>query len=449
MMNRRQFLAGVGGGMALTTLPGFGLEEPQLGLTRHAPHFVPRVRRVIHLVMNGGAHAGDTFDPKPLLKKYEGQTPESVVLRTERPTKGLMPSAFEFKHCGQSGIPICTALPRFSEHADDLCVIRSMHTSTPNHGASLFMMNNGSITPNRPSMGTWMNYALGSDNKDLPGFIVLCPGLPVRGEALWGSGFMPGELKGLKINIKDKDLIPYLNNHSRSNSEVDQYHELSTRLNKLFADQHQGEPDYVSKMQSQAVAYRMQFAANVAFDIGKEPQHLQEMYGPSNFAKNCLLARRLVERGVRFVQVYYGDGQPWDTHANHNKSSMNLVRSIDQPMAALLSDLKWRGMLEDTLVIWGGEFGRTPTTEGSSGRDHNHYGFTWVLAGGGVKGGYIYGATDEFGFKAVENRMHIHDFHATLLHLMGFDHERLTYRSAGRDYRLTDVHGHVAKGIIA
>ena len=415
-------------------------------------HFAPRAKRVIHLFMNGGPFQADLFDPKPALLKYAGQRPKGADLVTERPTGGLLPSPFRFRPCGDNGVPVTELLPQLARHIDKICVLRSLHADNPNHGPALLQMNNGTILPTRPSMGAWFLYGLGTENANLPGYVVLCPGRPVRFSVLWNSAFLPSAYQGTYINHSSTDpgeLIPNLRNPDWSPSTQQRQLVLLRRLDAELQRRRGREDAFDARIQSMETAFRMQSQASEAFDIARESKHVLENYGEGHFANGCLLARRLVERGVRFVQVYYGNGQPWDTHANHNKSVVRLGKNIDQPIAALLSDLRNRGLLDDTLVIWGGEFGRTPTSENGNGRDHNHHGFTMWLAGGGVRGGMTYGETDEFGFKAVYNRMHVHDLHATILHLLGLDHERLTYRHAGRDYRLTDVYGHVVREIIA
>jgi hypothetical protein len=313
-------------------------------------------------------------------------------------------------------------------------------------------MNNGTITPTRPSLGSWMLYGLGTENEDLPGYVVLCPGRPVRFAELWTSSFLPGEYQGTYINHSQLDpqkMIPWLRHANRDPAAQRRQLDLLQELDGAHAAARGNDQALSARMKAMETAFRMQFAATDAFDLKHEPQSVREEYGTSHFANACLMARRLAERGVRFTQVYYGNGQPWDTHSDHDNQVRKLCQDIDRPMAALLRDLKRRGLWDDTLVIWGGEFGRTPTTEGSNGRDHNHYGFTMWLAGGGVEGGMAYGATDDFGFRAVQDRMHVHDLHATVLHLLGLDHERLTYRYAGRDFRLTDVSGRVVREILA
>ena len=449
-LTRRDALRVLGGGMGTLGL-GALLADPAVAGERK-PHFAPRAKRVIHLFMNGGPFQGDFFDPKPAINKYAGQRPAEVQLRTENATGGLLPVPFGFTPRGKSGLPVSNLLPRFGELIDDVCVLRGCYTDNPNHGPALFMMNNGTITPTRPSMGAWSLYGLGTENENLPGYVVLCPGRPVRFAELWASGFLPGEYQGTYINhsnLGPQQMIPYLRHRSRDAGAQRGQLDLLRQLERDHATAAGNDAALEARIQAMETAFRMQFAATDAFDISREPQSIREEYGTGHFANGCLIARRLAERGVRFTQVYYGNGQPWDTHSSHNEQTKNLAADIDRPMAALLTDLKRRGLLEDTLVVWGGEFGRTPTTEGGNGRDHNHFGFTTCMAGGGVKGGMAHGATDEFGFRAVEGRTHVHDLHATILHLLGLDHERLTFRYAGRDFRLTDVYGNVAREVLA
>lgn len=340
-----------------------------------------------------------------------------------------------------------------AKHADDLCILNSCYTNNPNHGPALLLMNNGTMTPKVPSMGAWMSYGLGSENRNLPSYMVLCPGKPVRFSILWNSAFLPAKHQGVYINhskIEPDHMIPWLRNDRIAPDAQRRQLDLAKELNREHLALRGGADSALQgRIEAMETAYRMQFEATDAFDISREPESIRESYGKSHFSNGCLLARRLSERGVRFVQLYYGNGQPWDTHSGHDEKTRKLATDIDRPIAALLEDLKQRGLLDDTLVIWGGEFGRTPVTENANGRDHNPHGFTMWMAGGGTKGGYSYGATDEFGFKAVDKPLHVHDFHATVLHLLGIDHERLTYRYAGRDFRLTDVHGNVPQEILA
>lgn len=469
ILSRRQMLCRLGGGfgaLALTTMlseSGFLTSTlaqstpPGAAGLRHTldpkvPHFPARAKRVIFLFMNGGPSHVDTFDPKPALAKYQGQIPDAIQLKTGRKKgTGLMPSPFKSKAYGKSGIEITELYPEVASCIDDICVIRSLHTDNPNHEPALLMMNSGNMQPIRPCLGSWVTYGLGTENQNLPGFVALCPGKPVVGPQLWSNSFLPGIYQGTHINNKEidpKKIIHDLNNHYLSQPAQQSQLDLLQKMNRLHLEQREQDPQLDARISSLELAFRMQFEAQDAFDIGKESEATRKMYGNGEFANACLIARRLAERGVRMTQIYYGDGQPWDDHAditNHR----NHANKSDRAIAALLKDLKSRGLLKDTLVVWGGEFGRTPTSEGAKGRDHHSLGFTMWMAGGGVKGGIAYGATDEFGFRAIEDRVHVHDFHATILHLMGLDHERLTYRYSGRDFRLTDVHGKVVEGILA
>jgi len=429
-----------------------------LGVKR--PHYPAKVKRVIHLFMNGGPSQVDTFDPKPMLDKYDGNKLPTGNLRTERSTGAAMRSPFKFKKYGKVGLDVSEIFRNVGECADDLCVIRSMHTNVPNHEPSLMLMNCGDLIMSRPSVGSWLLYGLGTENQNMPGFIVLCPGgRPVAQAANWRSSFLPGIYQGTHIDTKrtrDK-LLANATNRVMSTRQQRRQLDFVQQLNARHLKVREGDRQIEARIQSLELAFRMQSAASDAFAVEKEPRHIREMYGPGLQGRQILMARRLLERGVRYVQVWHGAGQPWDSHNNLKGSHGRLARECDQPIAALIKDLKQRGLLEDTLVIWGGEFGRTPAVEmpnasnknAKMGRDHNNHGFTMWLAGGGVKSGYIHGTTDEFGFKAVDGRIHIHDFHATLLHLLGFDHQKLTYRYAGRDFRLTDLYGDVAKDLLA
>lgn len=449
LLDRRSALAKLGGGLG-----SLGLVSSLNAAGELAPgtHFPGKAKRVIHLFMNGGPFGPDFFDPKPDLTKYEGQRPEGADLRTERPTGGLMAVPYQYSNHGKSGLPISELLPHTARHADDLCVLRSCYTDNPNHGPALLLMNNGTMTPKVPSMGAWMSYGLGSENRNLPSYMVLCPGKPVRFSILWNSAFLPSKHQGVYINhskIEPEHMIPWLRNESLAPDEQRKQLDLAKLLNQEHLVSRGGTDRALQgRIEAMETAYRMQFEATDAFDISLEPESIRESYGEGHFANGCLLARRLSERGVRFVQVYYGNGQPWDTHSGHTEKTRKLAADIDKPISALLEDLKQRGLLDETLVIWGGEFGRTPVTENKDGRDHNPHGFTMWMAGGGVKGGMAYGATDPFGFKAVDNTLHVHDIHATILHLLGIDHEKLTYRYAGRDFRLTDVYGNVPQEIL-
>ncbi|MEM7264281.1 MAG: DUF1501 domain-containing protein, partial [Planctomycetota bacterium] len=410
----------------------------------------PRAKRVIHLFMNGGPSQVDTFDPKPTLKRYHGQRPKGAGLRTERRTGGLLQSPFEFHRRGKSGIEVSEIFPRIGDNIDKICVLRGMYTDVPNHEPSLLMMTCGNSQPIRPSLGSWLGYGLGTENRDLPGFVVLCPGKPVVGPQLWSSSFLPGVHQGCHVQKLDpKNAFQHLENRQLSSGSQRRQLNLIQELNRRHADQRAADTALEARIESFEVAFRMQMAAQEAFDVRKESEATRKLYGNGYFSDACLTARRLVERGVRMVQVFYGGGQPWDDHGSIGKGHRSKAAGSDAPIAALLEDLESRGLLDDTLVLWGGEFGRTPVSEGGSGRDHNHHGFSVWMAGGGVKGGMTHGATDDFGFAAVEDRMHPHDLHATILHLMGIDHEKLTFRYSGRDFRLTDVHGRVLHEIIA
>jgi hypothetical protein len=465
--SRRQILRTMGTGFGMAGLAGIlnasqpaetktlpGVASP---MAPKAPHFKASAKHVIFLFLNGGPSQVDTFDPKPMLQKYSGQPIPSGNLQSERKTGNLLGSPFAFRRCGQSGIEISEIFPKLGDAIDDVCVIRSMYTEIPNHEPSLFLMNCGHRVPGRPSMGSWLTYGLGSENQNLPGFVVLCPGYPVVGAQLWSSTFLPAIYQGTYIPNSEKTpdkLINYIRNPSTPLPEQRRALDLLRQLN-LIEEKRTGEDSQLeSSIQAAEIAYRMQSEAPEVFDIAKEPEAIRARYGDHDFGRGCLMARRLVERGVRMVQVYYGNGQPWDNHDDiliHRK----LAQDADGPIAALLADLKASGLLKETLVIIGGEFGRTPVMEVSglvkvqNGRDHNSHGFSTLLAGGGVKGGTTYGNTDEFGFKAVENPVHIHDLHATVLHALGMDHTRLTYRYSGRDFRLTDVAGNVVHDILA
>lgn len=459
-LNRRELLRRTGMGFGLLGAAALAQEPCRASddlnpLAPKAPHFPAKARHVIHLFMNGGPSQVDTFDPKPLLDKYHGKTLPTPNLQTERKTGAAMRSPFAFKKYGQSGIEISELFEQTARHADDLCVIRSMKAEVPNHEPSLMLMNCGDGRLPRPSMGSWITYGLGSENQSLPGFLALCPGgYPIVATQNWRSSFLPGAYQGTYIDTQHTDvqkLIENIRNDGLSREAQRRQLDLVQGLNAAHRAARPGDPQLDARIQSFELAYRMQFEASEAFDTSREPESIRRLYGEGTHARQLLIARRLVERGVRFVQVWSGAGQPWDNHDGLETEHRNLARSWDQPIAALLTDLKQRGLLESTLVIWGGEFGRTPVAElpQLSGRDHNHYGFSMWLAGGGSRGGYVHGATDEMGFAAVEKPVHVHDLHATVLHLLGFDHEKLTYRYAGRDFRLTDVHGNVIRELIA
>jgi hypothetical protein len=455
-------------GMSAIALQAMMAQESPAGqegtnpLLPKQPHFAPKAKRVIHIFANGGPSHVDTFDPKPSLEKYAGQPLPGETPRTERKTGAIFPSTFKFKKYGQSGIEISELFDNLGRHADDLCVIRSMHANVPNHEPSLLLMNTGEARQVRPSMGSWLTYGLGTENQNLPAFVAMCPGgYPIQESQNWQAGFLPGIFQGTYIDTQHQSidkLIEFIENRRVSSNDQRRQLDLIQALNRTHQQARDQDPQLESRIQSFELAYRMQADAADAFDVSKESQQTLDAYGPGVQARQLLIARRLLERGVRFVQVWHGAGQPWDNHDDIEVNHRRLAGQCDAAIAQLITDLKERGMFDDTLIIWGGEFGRTPTVElpkeGANagkinGRDHNHWGFTMWLAGGGTRGGHVHGATDEFGFKAIENRVHIHDLHATLLHLMGFDHEKLTYRYAGRDFRLTDVHGRLVNELLA
>jgi len=460
LVSRREMLQRCGMGFGL--LGAFLVETEASGqasvasspLAVRQPHFKPRAKQVVHLFMNGGPSHVDTFDPKPLLDKHHGKPLPTANLRTERKTGAAMRSPFAFKRYGQSGLEISELFTRTAAHADDLCVIRSMQAEVPNHEPSLMLMNCGDGRLPRPSMGAWITYGLGSENQNLPGFIVLCPGgYPIVATQNWRSAFLPGAYQGTYIDTQHQELpklIENIRNGAQSALEQRQQLDLVRELNRLHQAERGEDRHLEARLQSFELAYRMQFEAADAFDLSKEPTRVRDSYGTGTHARQLLITRRLLERGVRFIQVWSGAGQPWDNHDNLEAQHRQLAASWDQPIAAFIADLKQRGLFETTLIIWGGEFGRTPVAElpQLNGRDHNHYGFSMWLAGGGVRGGQAIGMTDDFGFAAVADKVHVHDLHATVLHLLGFDHERLTYRYAGRDFRLTDVHGKVVEAVL-
>jgi len=463
-LSRRELLTRSGVGMGLLGLAPLldanRVEAAANPLAPKAAHFPAKAKHVIHIFCNGGPSQVDTFDPKPALEKYAGKPLPSGNLRTERRTGTVFPSPFKFKPYGKSGLPVSELFEKTAAHIDDICVIRSMHANVPNHEPSLLLMNCGDSRLPRPSMGSWITYGLGSENQNLPGFVALCPGgYPIQESQNWQAGFLPGVYQGTYIDTKNTEaekLIEFIRNKTAPEAQRKQL-DLLAKINRIHQNERPADPQLEARIQSFELAYRMQSEALDAFDTAREPKAIQEAYGPSMQGRSLLTARRLVERGVRFVQVWAGAGQPWDSHENIEKAHRKLASESDPGIAALITDLKRLGLFDETLIIWGGEFGRTPVVElpgpgtikTATGRDHNHWGFTVWLAGGGVKGGQAIGATDDFGFKAVEKPIHVHDLHATILQLMGFDHEKLTYRYAGRDFRLTDVHGHVVKEVIA
>jgi len=468
-LDRRSLLRRCGTGMAAMGLAGLlgdaGLlaDTSSAGgrnpLAPRATHFSGKAKHVIHLFMNGGPSQVDTFDYKPELQKRAGK-PLPLNLPTERKTGVALGSPFSFKQYGENGTYVSELFSHTAKHIDDIAIINSMQADVPNHEPSLLLMNCGESRLVRPSMGSWVTYGMGTENQNLPGFVALCPGgYPIKETQNWQSAFLPGVFQGTYINCQHKEiekLIRHVRNPRMSKRQQRQQIDALQQINRMHSNQ-RDDDSMNARIESFELAYRMQMEATDAFDISKEPENIQAAYGEGDQARQILTARRLVERGVRYVQVWHGQGQPWDNHDDLEEQHRKLAGQCDQAIGALLTDLKERGLFEETLVLWGGEFGRTPVvempTEGVNkgkinGRDHNHYGFTVWMAGGGVKGGQVYGKTDEFGFKAVENPVHVHDLHATMLHLLGFDHKKLTYRYAGRDFRLTDVHGEVVRDLV-
>jgi hypothetical protein len=465
-MTRRDALSKIGAGMGSIGLAGMMGQGSLSGATGSSPnplapkepHFPAKAKRIIQLFMPGGPSQVDTFDYKPMLAKHAGERPSIVDRKTLRNTKlGLMPSPFGFKRYGECGKMVSDIFPETAQCVDDISFIHSMHTNIPEHAGGILMTNLGALQANRPSMGSWLTYGLGADTDNLPGFVAMSPVAQPRGKiANWGNSFLPGAYAGSYVNIgqmKPDAILSDLKNASLGREDQRKQADLLASLNRIHLDRLQQDQKLEAGIQAMEMAFRMQFSVPDVFDVAKESEATRKLYGDSHFAKGCLIARRLVERGVRVVQLSHsisGYDIAWDTgHGNIIDGHRDLAQACDQGIAALLKDLKSRGMLEDTLVVWGGEFGRAPTSEGAKGRDHDHYGYTVWMAGGGVKAGFTYGATDEFGCSAVENRVHVHDLHATILHLMGLDHKKLTYRYSGRDYRLTDVHGQVVHDIIA
>ena len=462
VLSRRDLLSQSAGGFGMLALAALMGEEAKAEgnanpLAPKAPMFPARAKRVIFLFMHGGPSQVDTFDPKPLLtrdngKPYSGPRPRVVFAQTGN----LLKSPWEFKHYGQSGIEVSDLFPEVGKCVDDMCVMRSLYGDNTAHGGALLQLHTGSDTFVRPSMGSWVVYGLGTENQNLPGFITICPTLGHGGVQNWSSAFLPATYQGTPIGnaaIKAKAAtISNLNNPDSlaeiQRMQIDMLAGMDDEQKKHYGI----DTTLESRIQSFELAFRMQSQAPDALDISKESKATLDLYGvdaepTDNFGRQCLLARRFVERGVRFVQVSHS--YKWDQHGNLKNDHEKNAREVDKPIAGLLKDLKARGLLKDTLVVWGGEFGRTPTAQGGDGRDHNPHGYTMWMAGGGAKPGFIYGATDDYGWYAQEDKMHLHDLHATILHLLGIDHTRLTYRYAGRDFRLTDVFGTVAPKVIA
>lgn len=467
-ISRRAILRAAGCGFGYLGLAGLLAQESsflasssETPLAPRLPLWKPPAKRVIFLFMHGGPSSIDILDPKERLVRDHGKPlPIKRPLAFDEALPGpLMKSPWQFRPGGQSGVPISDLFPQVRRCADDLCVIRSMVGEGVDHGAALLQTFTGTSTFIRPSMGAWVLYGLGTENQNLPGFITIKPALSHGGAKNWSSAFLPGFFQGtavghagLKVGEFKEDPIAYLQNQ-RFSPEQQRYElDMLQNMNRRHQALRQHDPDLESRIQAFELAFRMQSQAPEAFEVDRESEATKKLYGlndpvTSDFAWQCLLARRLAERGVRYIQCTHS--YKWDQHGELLAKHTQNAREVDKPIAGLLKDLKTRGLLKDTLVIWAGEFGRTPVSQGGDGRDHNPYGYSIWMAGGGVKPGFIYGATDEIGYHAVEDRMHIHDFHATVLHLLGLDHQQLTYHHSGRDFRLTDVAGTVAHKIIA
>jgi Protein of unknown function (DUF1501) len=455
---RREMLKRAGAGFGSLALAALLADESRATapaanpLAAQAPHFEPRAKRVIFLFMPGGPSQVDTFDPKPRLTRDHGRPSPKLYLGQQR---NLLASPWKFQRNGQSGLEVSELFPHIAACVDRLCILRGMVADDVNHPGGCLQMNTGERVATRPSLGAWVTYGLGTENQNLPGFVAIGPGPLIEGARQYGAAFLPAAHQGTFVS----DLNNPIRNLRNDQVTPDrQRHELDAlrRLNELHRADQADDSRLSARIESFELAYRMQMQAPDAFDLTRETVSVRRRYGldrpeTAMFGRQCLLARRLVERGVRFVQLYHTTGgfQPWDQHSDLKGGHARNALATDRPIAGLLEDLQTRGLLDDTLVIWGGEFGRTPAAEGTNGRDHHPYGFSMWLAGGGVRGGLAHGETDEYGWDAVRDRVHVHDLHATILHLLGLDHERLTYRHAGRDYRLTDVSGVVVRPILA
>ena len=424
------------------------------------PHFPARAKRIVFLYMKGGPSHVDTFDPKPLLDRDHLKPPPFELPAVTFAKQGnLLRSPWKFRQYGESGLPVSDLFPKVARHIDDLCILRSVHGTNPAHGGALLKLHTGSDQFVRPSMGAWVSYGLGTENENLPAFVTICPTLAHGGMNNWGAAFLPARCQGTPIgtasqlakNVRVKNITNPRIDEDLQRRQLD----LLASINRRDLDRMDHDQTLDGRLQSFELAYRMQSVMPEAQDLSRESAATQQLYGvddpvTENFGRQCLMARRFLERGVRFVQVTHSDSEvQWDQHGDLYRGHTKNAAEVDKPIAGFLSDLKARGLLEDTLVLWGGEFGRTPTAQGTDGRDHNPHGFTMWMAGGGVKGGFAYGATDDYGYYAAVDKMHVNDLHATILHLLGLDHERLTYRYAGRDFRLTDVAGRVATDILA
>ena len=456
---RRQLLRQCSAGFGALALNSLLADESDAA---SAPHHAPKAKRVLFLFMKGGPSQVDTFDYKPLLQRDDNKDLPFEKPRVQfAPTGELLASPWNFRRYGESGIAVSELFPHVAQCVDDLCIINSMHGSNPAHGGACLKTHTGSDTFVRPSMGSWVTYGLGTENQNLPGFITICPTLAHGGTKNWSSAFLPASHSGTPLGVasqlSEQARVKYIQNQRLSRRSQRSQLDLLQSLNTGFLDQTGPNAALEARIQSFELAFRMQTEMPAALDLSEETQSTQTLYGiddpgTADFGRQCLMARRFAERGVRFVQVTHSNSEvQWDQHGNLRKGHEQNAAEVDKPIAGLLRDLKSRGLLDETLVLWGGEFGRTPTCQGKGhdGRDHNPEGYTMWLAGGGVRSGIQYGATDDYGYYATEGKVHLHDLHATLLHLLGLDHLRLTYRHAGRDFRLTDVAGNVVHGIIA
>ena len=463
--SRRELLGRLGGGIAGVALTDMlarqGLSAaPQSLLAPKQPHFGGKAKAVISVFCYGGVSQVDTFDPKPELAKRPGEVMSGVgdVTVSQGHPGGMMPSLWNFKKYGESGIEVSDLFPHVAGQIDDLAVIRSMHAISPDHGPALYQMNTGTVLAGHPSVGSWVTYGLGSENENLPGFVVFTDyrGGPIGGAPNWGNGYMPASYQGTQFRSVGDPIVDLKPPEGVAPERQRRWLDLLGDLNRKHLESNPQDSELSARIASYELAYRMQSHAVGAIDINKESEATRKLYGldekvTSYFGKQALMARRLVERGVRFVQIYSGGGNfdpTWDAHFRLKKNHGLHAMETDQPIAALIKDLKSRGLFDSTLIIWHGEFGRMPISQLLDGRDHNPAGFTVWMAGGGIRGGTVVGATDHYGYKAVENRKSVYDLHATILHLLGFDHEKLTYRHNGRDMRLTDVHGNVIKEVL-
>lgn len=468
-MSRRRMLRQTACGFGGLALAGL-LNEDQAsaakvsGLAPKAPHFAPKAKRVIFIFMQGGPSHVDSFDYKDELVKNDGKNIDFVGVRFgtfgKKSKRRLMKPLWRFKKYGQAGQTVSELFPHIAQHVDDICLLKGMHTNGVAHGPSTLFMHTGATALVRPSIGSWVTYGLGSENKNLPAFVTISPSATKGGPRNYSNAFLPTIYQGVPIGRAGLSAklakIAHISNPKMELSDQRRQFEFMQKINRVQLEAAQGDDRLDATIKSYELAFRMQMNAPGVLELSGEDEATKEMYGigekhSDDFGRQCLMARRLSEAGVRYVQINYGDESPnprWDQHSNM-PAHMNHARATDKPVAGLLTDLKRRGLLEDTLVWWGGEFGRTPFAQGKNGRDHNPRGFSIFLTGGGVKSGFSYGETDEIGHYAVEGKVHMHDLHATILHLMGLDHEKLTYRSAGRDFRLTDVYGEVVKEIMA